>query len=167
MRRRLLGRKGRNGVAAAAALFLVALLGLRLLGDDAEPPVDTEPEHVQVVLASRLESGTRFSVRYEALDPFDDDSLHPPVSLSLQRDGEYLYTLTTGDAPAVHPTQPGGVVGIPSILLGGPGPYEFTLPKLEQGTYQLCSSVGLDVPSTSLIPRRQEKFCRTVEVVGG
>jgi hypothetical protein len=144
----------------AVLVTVMAVIGFRLLADDSDSPKDTEPNRIRVIVASRLTSGTRFNVGYEAKDPADADRLRPPVALELRRRDKTINTLIT-DLNGRPRVRPAGAVAIEAVDLRGPGPFEFTLPKLDDGRFQLCGAVWLDTGSS----RERELFCRTIRVV--
>jgi hypothetical protein len=131
--------------------------------------MEVESKRFRVVVLSdtsrettQLKSGAHFFVRYDTSDPADAERLALSAHLGLRQDDQTLYELVTRltNEPRVQaPSEP-----VENIGLTGPGPYEFRLPKLEPGSYQLCGQVSFQTgnePTTS----DTESFCKTIEVV--
>jgi hypothetical protein len=151
--------------------LVATIAGLWAARSESDSPADIEPKRFNVVVLSdtkhettRLKSGAQFFVRYDVKDPADAKRLSLGANLGLRRDGKVTHDLITrlGDdhPPIVQaPSEPVYNVGFES-----PGPYEFRLPKLEAGHYQLCGHISFRV-GNEVVGRDGERFCKTIEVV--
>jgi hypothetical protein len=103
-----------------------------------------ETGRVTLVIGSRLGQGA-FEVRYE-VDPATAASLlYPPVGLSLNQDGRRIHLLVVGPHPAVLGPNPPW--DLPTARPTGTGPFQYALPELTPGEYEVCATGHIGHPT--------------------
>jgi len=130
--------------------------------NDGSTAEDTEAQRVKVIMDEQMESGAMFRVSYELRNPADADTVVPPLALELRRDGKAINSLLALEAGGT-PVRPPDA-GLPLLgTTGRKGPFDFTLPDLKAGRYQLCGTVSFGGAPQE---RQEDSFCRTVQVTG-
>jgi hypothetical protein len=148
-------------VPLAAITLAAVVIGALLRDSDSGPgPQLVEPRLARVIINPHLESGSEFSVTYEAVNPAHTPLLQPAVAMTLHRESELLNCLLATGNPRVRP---GECTDTPDVAMSGPGPFSFILPDVPRGRYILCGYIGLG--ESSPLPSKPEPFCREIEIV--